>query len=111
MELPNTLTGPDIAENMRKVYEVAIRPESFAQAVVFAMSQPEELDVNEILFRPTLHEAPVILLRIRRKLVHWLLVEQAGASLSDVKAIASLIVLYFVHYTLYKQHASPGRFE
>lgn len=55
-ELPNTVTEPDIAENMRKVYEVAIPPESFAQAVAFAMSQPEEVDVNEILFRPTLQE-------------------------------------------------------
>jgi NADP-dependent 3-hydroxy acid dehydrogenase YdfG len=27
--------------------------ESFAQAVAFALSQPREVDVNEILFRPT----------------------------------------------------------
>ena len=41
---------------MRKVYEIAIPAESFAQAVAFAMSQPEEVDVNEILFRPTRQE-------------------------------------------------------
>jgi NADP-dependent 3-hydroxy acid dehydrogenase YdfG len=28
-------------------------PTAFAQAVAFAMSQPDEVDVNEILFRPT----------------------------------------------------------
>lgn len=55
-ELPNTVTEPDIAENMRKAYEIAIPPESFARAVAFAMSQPEDVDVNEILFRPTLQE-------------------------------------------------------
>jgi len=33
--------------------EFAIPAESFARAVAFAMSQPEEVDVNEILFRPT----------------------------------------------------------
>jgi NADP-dependent 3-hydroxy acid dehydrogenase YdfG len=26
---------------------------AFAQAVAFAVSQPEDVDVNEILFRPT----------------------------------------------------------
>ena len=55
-ELPNTITEPDIAETMRKVYEAAIPAESFAQAVAFAMSQPDEVDVNEIVFRPTLQE-------------------------------------------------------
>jgi NADP-dependent 3-hydroxy acid dehydrogenase YdfG len=36
--------------------EIAIPADSFARAVVFAMSQPEEVDVNEILFRPTRQE-------------------------------------------------------
>jgi NADP-dependent 3-hydroxy acid dehydrogenase YdfG len=55
-ELPTSVTEPDIAENMRKVFEIAIPAESFAQAVAFAMSQPENVDVNEILFRPTRQE-------------------------------------------------------
>ncbi len=55
-ELPDSITEPDIAETMRKVYVVAIPAESFARAVAFAMSQPKEVDVNEILFRPTLQE-------------------------------------------------------
>jgi NADP-dependent 3-hydroxy acid dehydrogenase YdfG len=53
MELPNTMTEPDIAEKVRKSYEIAIPAESFARAVAFAISQPEEVDVNETLFRPT----------------------------------------------------------
>lgn len=55
-ELPDSITEPDIAEGMRKVYETAIPAESFARTVAFAISQSEEVDVNEILFRPTLQE-------------------------------------------------------
>jgi len=56
-ELPNSVTEPDVAENIRKFYEeFAISSDSFARAVAFAMSQPEEVDVNEILFRPTRQE-------------------------------------------------------
>jgi NADP-dependent 3-hydroxy acid dehydrogenase YdfG len=55
-ELPNSITEPDIAENVRKGYEIAIPADSFARMVAFAMSQPEDVDVNEILFRPTRQE-------------------------------------------------------
>ena len=55
-ELPDSVTEPDIAENIRKVYELAIPADSFARAVVFAMSQPDDVDINEILFRPTRQE-------------------------------------------------------
>src|ERR1700730_4753455 len=55
-ELPNSVTEPDIAENIRKVYELAVPAESFAPAVAFAMTQPEDVDVNEILYRPTRQE-------------------------------------------------------
>jgi NADP-dependent 3-hydroxy acid dehydrogenase YdfG len=56
-ELPQSVTDPEAAERIRKFYEaVAIPAESFARAVAFAMSQPEDVDVNEILFRPTRQE-------------------------------------------------------
>jgi NADP-dependent 3-hydroxy acid dehydrogenase YdfG len=56
-ELPDSITEPDIADNVRKfVQEIALPAESFARAVAFAMSQPEDMDVNEILFRPTKQE-------------------------------------------------------
>src|SRR2546425_7065213 len=56
-ELPNSVSEPDIAEDFHKFYEsLAIPPESFARAVAFAISQPEDVDVNEILFRPTRQE-------------------------------------------------------
>ena len=53
-ELPNSVTEPDIADGIHKYFEeFAIHAESFAQAVAFAMSQPDKVDANEILFRPT----------------------------------------------------------
>jgi NADP-dependent 3-hydroxy acid dehydrogenase YdfG len=55
-ELPNSVTEPDTAEHIRKVYELAVPAESFARAVAFAMTQPEDVDVNEILYRPTRQE-------------------------------------------------------
>jgi NADP-dependent 3-hydroxy acid dehydrogenase YdfG len=56
-ELADSITETDIAENVRKfVQEIALPAESFARAVAFAMSQPEDMDVNEILFRPTKQE-------------------------------------------------------
>jgi NADP-dependent 3-hydroxy acid dehydrogenase YdfG len=56
-ELADSITEPDIAENVRKfVQEIALPAESLARVVAFAMSQPEDMDVNEILFRPTKQE-------------------------------------------------------
>ena len=53
-ELPDSVTEPDIADGIHKFYkDVAIPADSFARAVVFAMSQPADVDINEILFRPT----------------------------------------------------------
>jgi NADP-dependent 3-hydroxy acid dehydrogenase YdfG len=56
-ELPDSITEPDVAENMRKFYEdVAVPAESFANAVAYAIDQPDDVDVNEILYRPTRQE-------------------------------------------------------
>jgi NADP-dependent 3-hydroxy acid dehydrogenase YdfG len=56
-ELPDSITERDVAENIRDFYaKFAIPADSFARMVVFAMSQPEDVDVNEILFRPTSQE-------------------------------------------------------
>jgi NADP-dependent 3-hydroxy acid dehydrogenase YdfG len=56
-ELPNSVTDPDAAERIRNFYaNVAVPSESFARAVAFAISQPEDVDINEILYRPTRQE-------------------------------------------------------
>src|SRR5271165_4770686 len=56
-ELPDSITEPDVAVGIHDFYEkFAIAADSFANMVLFAMSQPEDVDVNEILFRPTSQE-------------------------------------------------------
>ena len=55
-ELADSISEPDIAQVIRKVYEIAIPAESFANMVMFAIGQPDDVDVNEILFRPTQQE-------------------------------------------------------
>lgn len=56
-ELPSSVTEPDVAGFISRFYEqYAIPADSFARAVAFAISQPPEVDVNEILFRPTRQE-------------------------------------------------------
>jgi NADP-dependent 3-hydroxy acid dehydrogenase YdfG len=56
-ELPNSITEADVAKGIGEFYEqYAISADSFARAVAFAISQPEDVDINEILFRPTRQE-------------------------------------------------------
>jgi NADP-dependent 3-hydroxy acid dehydrogenase YdfG len=56
-ELPQSITEPDIAQGVGAFYEeYAVPADSFARVVAFAMSQPEDVDINEILFRPTRQE-------------------------------------------------------
>lgn len=56
-ELASSITEPDIAESVRNfMHEIALPAESFARVVAFAISQPEEMDINEIVFRPTRQE-------------------------------------------------------
>ncbi|CAN7643644.1 MULTISPECIES: SDR family oxidoreductase [Rhizobium/Agrobacterium group] len=52
-ELTDTITDQDVAAGMKQVYEAAIPASSFARIVAFAISQPEDVDINEVLFRPT----------------------------------------------------------
>ena len=53
-ELPDSATEADVAKGLNEFYEeYAIPADSFARAVAYAMEQPEEVDVNEILYRPT----------------------------------------------------------
>ncbi|KAA5539473.1 SDR family oxidoreductase [Roseiconus nitratireducens] len=56
-ELPTHITHEDSHEGINEYYhQVAIPADSFARAVAFAIEQPEEVDINEILYRPTKQE-------------------------------------------------------
>jgi NADP-dependent 3-hydroxy acid dehydrogenase YdfG len=53
-ELPDSVTDPEMAAGVKELYaQVAIPADSFARALSFAISQPDDVDINEILFRPT----------------------------------------------------------
>ncbi len=53
-ELVNGSSGAKSRENLQKYYEQnAISADAFARAVTYAIEQPEEVDINEILLRPT----------------------------------------------------------
>ncbi len=56
-ELLEHISEADIQQaNKDYVGEVGISPDSFARVVAFAISQPEDVDINEIIFRPTSQE-------------------------------------------------------
>lgn len=56
-ELLEHISEADIQQaNKDYVGEVGISPDSFARVVAFAISQPEDVDINEVIFRPTCQE-------------------------------------------------------
>lgn len=55
-ELTDSIGDPKAAENIDQVYQIAIQPDAIAQAITYALEQPMEVDVNEILIRPTAQE-------------------------------------------------------
>ena len=56
-ELPDSVKAEGVADAIAGFYEEnAIPADSFARCVLFAIGQPEDVDVNEILFRPTKQE-------------------------------------------------------
>ncbi|MGJ0479844.1 SDR family oxidoreductase [Pantoea agglomerans] len=52
-ELASTITDPAAAEAMQHYRAIALQPDAIGRAVHYAIEQPEEVDVNEIVVRPT----------------------------------------------------------
>jgi NADP-dependent 3-hydroxy acid dehydrogenase YdfG len=55
-ELADSVTEPDLQERTRALYAMAIPAEVIARAVAYVIAEPSEVDVNEILLRPTAQE-------------------------------------------------------
>ncbi len=56
-ELPNSISEADVAAGTKQFYAAqAIPADSFARCVIFAIEQPEDVDIIEILYRPTIQE-------------------------------------------------------
>jgi len=52
-ELTNTISDASTAENVNELYEVAIGADAIARAIAYAIEQPDDVDINELIIRPT----------------------------------------------------------
>jgi len=52
-ELPERSSEEDTRKNLREFYKIAVPADSVARAIAYAIEQPAEVDVNEIVIRPT----------------------------------------------------------
>lgn len=52
-ELADTITDPAAAEAMKSYRAIALTPDAIGRAVRFALEQPDDVDVSEIVIRPT----------------------------------------------------------
>lgn len=52
-ELADTITDPAAAEAMKSYRAIALTPDAIGRAVRFALEQPADVDVSEIVIRPT----------------------------------------------------------
>jgi NADP-dependent 3-hydroxy acid dehydrogenase YdfG len=56
-ELTSTMTHGDMTSWVSQVYSVAIDADAIARAIAYAIEQPGDVDVNEIIIRPTREES------------------------------------------------------
>jgi NADP-dependent 3-hydroxy acid dehydrogenase YdfG len=52
-ELAETISDPGAREGMREFRKIAIGADAIARAIAFAVEQPADVDVSEIIVRPT----------------------------------------------------------
>ncbi|KRC76650.1 oxidoreductase [Achromobacter sp. Root83] len=52
-ELAETITDPTAAKAMQEFRRVALRPDAIARAIAYAIEQPDDVDVSELVVRPT----------------------------------------------------------
>ncbi|MEH2088612.1 SDR family oxidoreductase [Nostoc sp.] len=55
-ELTTTITDKDTAAGINQLYAIAIDADAIARAIAYAIEQPDDVDVNEIIIRPTRQE-------------------------------------------------------
>jgi len=51
-ELANTISDPIARERMQSYRRMAIQPDAIGRSILFAIEQPNDVDVNEIVVRP-----------------------------------------------------------
>jgi NADP-dependent 3-hydroxy acid dehydrogenase YdfG len=52
-ELPESSSEEATRENLREFYKMAIPAESIARVIAYAIEQPDEVEIDEVVIRPT----------------------------------------------------------
>ncbi len=52
-ELPESSSEEETRKNLREFYKMAIPADSIARAIVYAIEQPAEVEIDEVVIRPT----------------------------------------------------------
>ena len=52
-ELADSISDPAAREEMKTFRHIALQPDAIARAIVYAIEQPEDVDVSELVVRPT----------------------------------------------------------
>ena len=55
-ELANTISHDETAKIVDQLYDIAIDADAIARAITYAIEQPGDVDVNEMIIRPTKQE-------------------------------------------------------
>jgi len=55
-ELPESSSEEETRKNLREFYKMAIPADSIARAIVYAIEQPADVEVGEVVIRPTMQD-------------------------------------------------------
>ncbi|MBE9114482.1 SDR family oxidoreductase [Lusitaniella coriacea LEGE 07157] len=55
-ELTNTISHDETAKGVDRLYSIAIDADAIARAIAYAIEQPNDVDINEMIIRPTQQE-------------------------------------------------------
>jgi NADP-dependent 3-hydroxy acid dehydrogenase YdfG len=51
-ELADHIAVPEVKAGMKEILDIAIEPDAIARAICYAISEPADVDVNEMIIRP-----------------------------------------------------------
>ena len=52
-ELTDHIAVPEVKEGMKPITDIAIDADAVARAIHFAVAQPADVDINEVIIRPS----------------------------------------------------------
>ncbi len=55
-ELTDSISHEETAKQAQQLYDVAIDADAIARAITYAIEQPGDVDINEMIIRPTKQE-------------------------------------------------------